>query len=129
MLRAIAALIGLLLPLAGAGLALFVSGVEPQRPILPMFVSKFAGIGLVLGLGFLMFAFLPRRILIENSLLRFLCFVGIGLPFFAAVYFVLVAAWPAKLIWLVVGGVCVVIVQSLRKPERNMHNKPLEPAR
>ena len=117
MLRVITALIGLLLPLAGAGLALFVSGVEPQRPVSAMFVSKYAGIGLVLGLGFLMFAFLPRRMLVENSLLRSLCFVGLGLPFLAAVYFILVAAWPAKLVWLLVGGVCVACGLSLRNPE------------
>jgi hypothetical protein len=117
MLRIIAAFVGLLFPLAGAGLALFISGVEPERPLSPMFVSELAGVGLVLGLGFLVFAFLPRRKLHQSSLLRSLCVVGLALPFLAAVYFILVAAFPVKLVWLVIGGVCIACGLSLRNPE------------
>ena len=117
MLRAIAAFVGFLLPLAGAGLALFISGVEPERAVSPVFVSELAGIGLVLGLGFLAFAFLPRRKLAQSSLLRSLCIFGLVLPFLAAVYFVLVVAWPVKLVWLVIGAVCVVCGLSLRNPD------------
>lgn len=117
MLRTIAAFIGLLFPLAGAGLALFIFGVEPERPVSPVFVSELAGIGLVVGLGFLLFAFLPRRKLAESSLLRSLCVVGLSLPFLSALYFVLVAAWPLKLAWLTVGGVCIACGMSLRNPE------------
>ena len=117
MLRVIAGIVGLLFPLAGAGLALFISDVEPERPVSPVFVSELAGIGLVLGLGFLVFALLPRRKLARSSLLRALCVLGLGLPFLAAVYFILVAAWPAKLVWLVIGAVCVACGLSLRNHE------------
>jgi hypothetical protein len=117
MLRAIAALVGVLFPLTGAGLALFISGVEPKRPLSPLFVSELAGIGLVLGLGFLAFVFLPRRKLAESSLLRSLCIAGLALPLLAALYFLFVVAWPVKLVWLAVGGVCVACVVSLRNPE------------
>jgi hypothetical protein len=117
MLRAIAAFVGLLFPLAGAGLALFISGVEPERAVSPVFVSGLAGIGLVLGLGFLVFAFVPRRKLAQSSLLRFLCILGLALPLLAAVYFILVVAWPVKLVWLVVGAVSVACGLSLRSPE------------
>lgn len=117
MLRTIAAFVGFLFPIAGVGLALFISGVEPDRPVSPVFVSKLAGIGLVLGLGFLVFAFLPRRKLAQSSLLRSLCLLGLALPFVAAVYFILVVAWPVKLVWLVVGAVCVACGLSLRNPE------------
>lgn len=117
MLRAIAGIIGLLFPLAGAGLALFISGVEPERPVSPVFVSELAGIGLVLGLGFLVFALLPRRKLAQSSLLRALCVLGLGLPFLAAVYFILIVAWPVKVFWLAIGAVCVACGLSLRNLE------------
>jgi hypothetical protein len=107
MLRAIAGLLGFLFPLAGAALALFVSGVEPQRPVSTVFVSKFGVIGLVLGLGFLAFAFLPRHKLTQSPLLRSLCIGGLGLPFIATLYLFLAASWPFKLIW---GGVAVFCV-------------------
>lgn len=107
MLRAIAGLLGFLFPLAGVALALFVSGVEPQRPVSLVFVSKYGVIGLVLGLGFLVFAFLPRRKLTQSPSLRSLCIVGLGLPFIATLYLFFVASWPFKLIW---GGVAVVCV-------------------
>ena len=110
-------LFGFLFPFAGAGLALFISGVEPERPASPAFIFELAGIGLVLGIGFLLFAFLPRRKLVQSSLLRSLCILGLSLPFLAAVYFLWVAMWPVKLVWFVVGAVCIACGLSLRNPE------------
>ena len=129
MLRASAAFFGFLFSLAGAGLALFISGVEPERPVSPWFVSELAGVGLILGLGLLVFAFLPRYLLAGSRALRALCIFGLSLPFLAAVYFMVVAAGPVKLLWLAVGGLCVACGLELRASKQNMHNKPLEPTR
>lgn len=116
MLRVIAAITGFLFPLAGVGLALFISGVEPEHPVSFVFVSELGGISLVLGLGFLAFAFLPRRKLAQSALLRSLCILGLGLPLLASLYFLLVAAWPFKLVWLAVGAVCVACGLALHSP-------------
>jgi len=129
MLRVVAAFVGLLFPLAGAGLALFISGVEPERPVSPWFVSELAGIGLVLGLGLMVFAFLPRNMLAGSQTLRALCIFGLSVPFLAAVYFMVAAAGPVKLLWFVVGGLCVACGLEVRTSKQNMHNKPLEPTR
>lgn len=118
MLRAIAAFFGFLFPLAGAGLALFISGIEPERPASPLFISELAGVGFILGLGLLVIAFVPRNMLAGSPALRAFCIFGLSLPFLAAVYFIVMAAWPAKLLWFVVGGLCVACGLELRNSQK-----------
>lgn len=107
MLRAIAGVLGFLFPLAGIVLALLVSGVEPLRQVSPVFVSECGVLGLLLGLGFLAFAFLPRHKLTQSALLRSLCVLGLGPPFIAALNFLFAVSWPLKFIWAGVALVCV----------------------
>lgn len=81
MLRAIAGVLGFLLPLAGIVLALLFSGVGPLSQVFPVFASECGVLGLLLGLGFLAFGFLPRHKLTQSPVGRSLWILGLGAPF------------------------------------------------
>lgn len=114
MLRVVAAIVGLIFPLAGLGVALYVSGVEPDRQISYLFAAKYVGVGLALGFGLLVFAFLPHRVLGRYTMFESLCILGLSLPFSLAVYLAITAAWPVKIIWIAIGVVCAACMVSLQ---------------
>jgi hypothetical protein len=112
--RIIAAFLGMVFPLVGIWLALSISGVEPTRPVSVAFVSQLGGVGFVLGVGFLVFAFLPRRMLGQYPMLRAYCIFILFLPLFATAYFIIAAqAWAYKALWLAVGAFSICCMLSL----------------
>lgn len=113
MLRAIAGFVGLLFPIASAALALFISGVEPDRPVSLSFVSGLTGLGLLLSVGFLLFSFVPRHHFARNPALRFICVVTLAAPLFPALYFASIGKVPAALIALAFCGVAGACIFSL----------------
>lgn len=118
LLRVSAALVGVSLPVGGVLLALFISGVEPSRPISPVFVSALGCIGLVLGIGLFAFALLPRRKLAHSSVLRLSCITALVLPLVTAGYlFIAAPAWITKVISILLIGICLACMSSLRNLE------------
>ena len=98
--RIAAFVIGLGFPLAAVVLALFISGVEPDRPVSLKFVSFMGLNGVGLGLGYLAYAFTPHRILRESNNARVIIIALLLIPFVVTLIFSFTAGdWLVKSIW------------------------------